>query len=337
LVASGSDSERFVRLVYNLCLEREPDAQGFDHFVGLIERGELRWEGVAEGIMDSAEYRALHGQARTVTPGTAPRLCFVHIEKTAGTSFHEYLLENYAPEEVFPERLWWIEEYLAEEYAKHRLFSGHYGYGLCTGLLPADTRYVTFLRLPTERILSLYYFWRSVKWEFVVGPDREPARLAKTLEFSEFLRNPALQFSLDNAQVRRLLPGRGSADPRMEETHARAAQETLKRLAFAGLKELYGLSTLLFSRTVGMPLPSRYYRRLNAEEIRSHPQHEAVVRQPLNEEQEEVLAEITRWDCELYEASLQAFRERFDAVLGLQIPDAEFVKINMKLPRAARL
>ena len=88
-------------------------------------------------------------------------LYFLHIPKTAGTSFTNYLDRQFPSESIFAYQLW--SDYLEGPYFErdeasqdyYRLYRGHFGlgFGADTGKSPTV---VTFLRDPTHQLRSLF-------------------------------------------------------------------------------------------------------------------------------------------------------------------------------------
>jgi len=98
---------------------------------------------------------------------------FIHIPKTAGTSLRELLYRNVAPElrlSVYPgnenDPSWVSYEKLSlnpESYQDRQYFIGHFNYGLhrILGVPDAECRYLTLLRNPVSRVVSLYKHFLS--------------------------------------------------------------------------------------------------------------------------------------------------------------------------------
>lgn len=99
----------------------------------------------------------------------ASRVLFVHIMKTAGTTFMLHLRTVFAPEEIYPGKgLDWndpddVGSYVdlarlaalpAARLDRVRLVAGHYPYS-ARHLLPGDVQTVTILREPVARTVSL--------------------------------------------------------------------------------------------------------------------------------------------------------------------------------------
>lgn len=128
---------------------------------------------------------------------------FVHIPKTGGTSLHEVLKGLFRADEIHPERLNRFSEYDPSTYENYRLFSAH----MDARTLPSipDPKYtLTVLREPKERILSLYYFWKSHTWDTIEKNNLHGPRIAKSLDLLNFLkkRDEAIPINIENAQAR---------------------------------------------------------------------------------------------------------------------------------------
>lgn len=117
-------------------------------------------------------------------------LGFLHIPKTAGTSLVQALSENFALDRIMPvEIVYDLHSHdpggLQKEYD---LLHGHVGMDV---LAPVATQIVTLVREPTERIISLYNYWRAVPIEsatiFENGLIDPGVTLAKELSFRDFV------------------------------------------------------------------------------------------------------------------------------------------------------
>lgn len=130
-------------------------------------------------------------------------VAFVHIPKTGGTSFHKLLSDMFAPSEIHPERLNKFLEIDPEALKNFRLFSAHMD-ARSLSVLPDPKYKVTLLREPKERILSLYYFWKSHSWETIELNNLHGPRIAKSLDLLSFLkkRDEAIPINIENAQAR---------------------------------------------------------------------------------------------------------------------------------------
>lgn len=83
-------------------------------------------------------------------------VCFLHIPRTAGTTFISIVDSFFDNNSIYPKQLW--HELLARgetDFSKFRLFRGHFGYGI-HHLLEKKPVYLTILRNPLERLM--HYF-----------------------------------------------------------------------------------------------------------------------------------------------------------------------------------
>jgi hypothetical protein len=120
---------------------------------------------------------------------------FLHIEKTAGTSVHKFLLDRLSKTDLCPARLIdHLEGTSAESLRPYRVFSGHFTGGLADFLgLPLKT--VTLLRDPVQRSISQYAHIRR-------DPLAEHHELAQGLSLREFCLHPATQPLIQDYQAR---------------------------------------------------------------------------------------------------------------------------------------
>ncbi len=293
-------AQEFVAELYRLALHRAPDEGGLHYFQTALTSGRLSREQAAREIMESAEYAALHRPGnQSVIPESLPRVCFLHIEKTAGSSFHEYLTEVYGPANIFPERLRYLERYTADDFLACSVYSGHYTFGNCWRL-PIGTRFGTMLREPRSRVISCYYFWRSLSIE-VDNIAAGVARNCRNIE--EFLTHPDTQFAIRDIQVSSLLPAGGSG--------AEDACRALDRFAFVGIQEQYCLSVLMMAEKMGWPLPSQIHRQMVTSEMHRHPNHQRrVEREPMTDRVRELLDRCTEQDRILYDYAVSRFEQQ---------------------------
>jgi hypothetical protein len=129
-----------------------------------------------------------------------PTLLFMHIPKTAGTTFRKTMVRNYKRSEVaylypdppgFPVRD--LRDLPLAQRAQFRLVAGHFQYGIHNDI-PNDYWYFTIVRNPVARVWSHYQFLIEAKDPVVVLNGK-----VKSLE--EVLEG-RLTANLDNLMVR---------------------------------------------------------------------------------------------------------------------------------------
>jgi hypothetical protein len=180
--------------------------------------------------------------------GGRPRVVFLHVPKTGGTTFVQIL------ERHFPARAVLHTNGVQLDTLRHRLdpvtpaqraqvalLHGHVSYGAHT-LFPGPAVYLTLLREPVDRFVSTYYFERESAaplHEFLV---RTNLSLAEFTVCDEARRYHDLQV--------RLLAGE-AAPGEPEDLLARAKLHVEQHFKLVGLIERFDESVLLCGRRMG--------------------------------------------------------------------------------------
>ncbi len=133
-------------------------------------------------------------------------LGFLHIPKTAGTSLVHALNAGFSSERVMPAALVYDLRNQTPKSLRKRydFLYGHVGMDV---LKPVATQIVTVVREPTDRIISLYNYWRSVPIEsatvFEGGLIDPGVTLAKDLSFRDFIEcgHQRILNDIENGQV----------------------------------------------------------------------------------------------------------------------------------------
>lgn len=183
----------------------------------------------------------------------SPRVVFIHIQKTAGTSIVAAL--KHQAHRALPSH----GDFTAAKtlYRRgERFFLGHFGFER-TLEIPAPKFVFTFLRDPVERIISLYHYWREDT------KNKHPIfQAAKQLDFEALLRcdAPLVRSHVDNVQTWTLagnwVPGwRRARSDLSGEQLLKIARQNLATLDFIGLQEGFRLDAELLFEMLGFDTP----------------------------------------------------------------------------------
>jgi hypothetical protein len=245
---------------------------------------------------------------------------FLHIRKTAGRCLDtEILRREYAPEEHFnidvqdfKARVATLRSLPEEAKRRIRLVEGHIGFGFHQ-LLPQQAAYVTLLRDPVDRVLSLYYYTRRSPWE----PFHEQA-VAQGLE--EFIHSDVMRIEVDNFQTR-IVSGMNwhiddddyadvhrnssrTAQKCTEDDLLRAKQNIRKHFAVVGFTRHFIESVLLMKRAFGWRRHFYMPRNITRGRKRVEPLPPSVA---------DLIRSYNQHDTALYAFAQELFRERLIA------------------------
>lgn len=198
-----------------------------------------------------------------------PKFIFIHIPKTAGTSFRENVLKPLYRDKFYYDKSmtltreekehnlkndlmlynWGISNY-PQDFRKYDVIGGHFSFDKYKRF---DSPMITFLREPLERIVSHYYFYRKMDGFYT----------DKTIvEFSEIYANfMSKQLGYD-----------------------------LNRLEFVGLTEYYDESIKRFADKFELDLPKGKNKK----------HREDKIVHTVTDEEAEIIKEINKDDYELY-------------------------------------
>jgi hypothetical protein len=202
----------------------------------------------------------LRAGPRSQRGAPAPRLIFLHLPKTAGSTLRRIIEKYYGRRTVFTigeptaadiDRLMSLPR---NELDKIRAIVGHLPFGL-HALLPWPSAYVTLLREPVDRIVSHYYYAART-------PDSPlfPQVDATGRSLRRYVEEAPASAWFNNGQTRLL----GSADPYQAAVADRATLERAKArladFAVVGLAERFDESLARIASHFCWPSVRTYQR-----------------------------------------------------------------------------
>ena len=254
---------------------------------------------------------------------TGPKVRFLHIEKTAGSSLVTVLAAQFHPTQIHCQSSKrGLEtpgtEGPEESEDAHRNAAFVWGHHDLPSQLALDRDArcyrLCLLRDPSERLLSLYYFWRGCR--DVVGPH---ISFAQRVGLLEFLRtgDVVVRNDIDNVYVRRLTGLYATAD---DDLVARApdlalvqASGALSRLDFVGLSERLEECLGHLGGALGFTPPD-HTPRVNVQSALERnvlQPRQPTAREPITPAIQAEIERLTRLDSVLY----QKAKTRFEALV----------------------
>ena len=234
-------------------------------------------------------------------------LIFLHIPKAAGSTLRELIIKQYRHEDVLSlsapdegtEEV--IRQIPAERRRKLKVIQGHMAFGVHR-LLDQQVTYITMLRDPIDRYISLYYY-------VLRSPDHDhyDAVISQNMSLADYVQSGLLE---DNALTRRLAgliqisKRRPGVVPQFEctrETLEMAKANLLKYFLVVGLKERFDESLILMRRELGWRIP--FYEKRNV--ARERPREENISQRELD-----LIRRHTLLDAELHQFSGQILEEQ---------------------------
>lgn len=260
------------------------------------------------------------------------RICFVHMPKSAGTSITEVLENNYDADKIID--CVFMHDYLQhskESLGDYMLYKGHVHYDFALANFPQETKYVTVLRDPVERVLSQYYFVRQTPDSFLdnqslVPEQRKAIELSKNKGIRDFLLSdlPNIRHSTRNLQLRVLLDKTWfHQNEGQSELIVEKAMQTLESFDCVGVQEFIPFFILEICNIFGFEYSA--VPRVNVNSNRKA-EHDRLAKH----EQEDVLEIIKRYNAEeiiVYHLIKKRIQDRVNLLVG-EILEGNYLKVD---------
>lgn len=257
-----------------------------------------------------------------ISPNPGPlrdedRLVFMHIEKTAGSTAHHVLIQNFPADQVCPYRFNNLNYFSPEYLARYRFFMLHSHLRMMR-TIPQPLKFLTFLREPVARLISHYRFWSSLNDRVVEAEGLDHIRFIKQLPLKELLTPSPLAVMPEfwNLATHRLAGDlflAPSGRPWRDEGELLdAALGNLANFATLGLSEYPDLSFQCIAEDLG--IPNRYDGvRINvtAQNTEREPhRYDPVTSGKEDDETLEAIDRATRLDTIVHAAGVRHFHGR---------------------------
>jgi Sulfotransferase family len=244
------------------------------------------------------------------------KVVFLHIPKTAGTSFHLLLTQYFGEQETCPIRNRQLDQVGDSLLSSYRLFSGHYFFNQIERI-PAPRKLVTILREPRNRLISLYNFHRSFRWDRISSIEElgyDSPRYAKELSFAEYLRctEYSVRMNTDNA-ITRYLVGLNFVDSNgqwtiSEDSALNIALTHLQIFDGIGLVEKIHQTLRMFEAILGFSFPDQMPVHNDFASLSPTGGFENVEGAVIDDDAENELDRSTRIDQQVYTWAVKKFR-----------------------------
>lgn len=243
-------------------------------------------------------------------------LVFLHIPKAAGTTLHPILERHYPKRNTFS--FWEDVERVVREFPQWplekrqriRLLKGHMPFGLHQYLV-GESRYITLLREPAERIVSHYFYVKRTPRHYLYQQVTEG-----NISLAEYVSSGITE-ELDNDQVR-LLAGISRSIPfgGLGTEHLELAKRNVEEhFAVAGLSERFDETLALMAIELGWNwIP--YYQNLNVTEGKPRARQIDPSVLKIIERDNQLDFQLYQWVVKRFEEKLALYREEVSLRIG---------------------
>lgn len=215
-------------------------------------------------------------------------LLFLHIPKAGGSTLNTIFDRQYRQEEICKvnrkKEIDGLSSISEEEKKQLKLIKGHFHFGLHE-FLPQTCSYVTMLREPTERVISLYYYICS-------SPDHylHKQLISTQMTLEEFVISGIMN-KTDNSQTRFISGQRELDFCCASQNTLDMAKDNLSNMAVVGTLDSFDETLILIKKAFGWK--NIFYTKQNITKSR-------LSQQEISPSTLETIAEYNQLDQELY-------------------------------------
>lgn len=227
---------------------------------------------------------------------------FQHIPKTAGTTLRYIIQYQFLPSAICElygsagshvERINKLKNLSKSERENLKIINTHLGFGLHEFITPPYT-YITFLREPVDRVISMYYYYQKTK-----NPLFQHLSLLEFVRSYSAVQNGVTKNLSGVTLKRQLLPlEEKDSVPFSEENLAIAKQNLKTHFKFVGICESFDESLILLHRMLGWKIPLHDKSNVS-KRARNIPQ-----------ETLSSIEELNRLDIQLYQYAKEIFADQ---------------------------
>lgn len=238
---------------------------------------------------------------------------FLHIPKAAGTTLNMIFKRQYEPPAIYEIRPDYLKASIDEfkklpskHREKIRILRGHIGFGL-HNFLPQPSTYITIMRNPVDRVISHYYYIRTLLEngiDFSNRPWFHDARYMCLKDYVRYGKSPDLR----NGQTKLLsgeIEGWWGAETdavQYSTTMLETAKNNLKDyFAVVGLSERFDETLILLRRIFDWKMP--FYVPHNLAKNRP-------LRKDISKDIMDAIEKCNELDIELYRYAKEMFEDR---------------------------
>ena len=247
-----------------------------------------------------------HSRELPKMPHSSDCVIFIHIGKTAGTTLSVILIKQYAEQTIFAvdgskgitaDTLRALPD---EEKSRINLLRGHILFGLHKHL-PQPSTYITMLRNPANRIISLYYHILREKTHYL-----HQAVTGQQMTLEDFVAS-GVAAEIDNFQMRALAGYESVQTPvgKCDRTLLNQAKENVeKHFSVVGITERFDESLHLMTQRLGWKTLTPHTKIMNVATNKSKKNKE------FSNSTLRLIKEKNSLDYELYDWACRSFDEQ---------------------------